>query len=146
MLTRRDAMTLAVLATMGRAAGAGAAELPGFSDQSYRDAMVIDSLGGPGLNDPSIPDNAALTARDIADVRDSGVTAVNVTVNLPGNGVDRFEKTIENIAGMEHELVAHPDVFLKVLGAGDLARAKSTRRLGLIYGCQDTTMLDGDLT
>jgi membrane dipeptidase len=47
---------------------------------------------------------------------------------------------------MEHELVAHPDVFLKVLGASDLVQAKSTRRLGLIYGCQDTTMLDGDLT
>ena len=97
------------------------------------------------MNDPSIPDGTPLSAKDIADVRSSGVTAVNVTVNLPGNGLDRFEKTITNIASWEHELVAHPDVFLKVLNSGDLTQAKSTHRMGLIFGCQDTTMLDGDL-
>ncbi len=107
--------------------------------------MVIDALGGPGPNDPSIPDNAALTARDIADVRDSGVTAVNVTVNLPGNGPERFEKTIENIAALERELLVHPDVFIKVVSGAELLQAKKTQRLGLIMGCQDTTMLDGDL-
>jgi membrane dipeptidase len=117
----------------------------GFSDQLYREAMVIDSLGGPGLNDPSIPDTAALTARDIADMRASGVTAMNLTVNLPGNGPDRFEKTIEIIAAMEREIAAHPDVFLKVLGGAGLLQAKATHRTGLIMGCQDTTMLEGDL-
>jgi membrane dipeptidase len=142
MTTRRDALTFAVLAAIGRA---GTAESSSFSDQSYRDAMVIDALGGPGPNDPSIADNAALTARDIADVRDSGVTAVNVTVNLPGNGPDRFEKTIENIAALERELLVHPDVFIKVVSGAELVQAKRTQRLGLIMGCQDTTMLDGDL-
>lgn len=142
MFTRRDALTLAVLAAAGRAY---AVESYGFSDSSYRNAMVIDALGGPGLNDPSIPDNAALTARDIADVRDSGVTAVNVTVNLPGNGPDRFEKTIENIAALERELVVHPDVFIKVVSVAELLQAKNSHRMGLIMGCQDTTMLDGDL-
>jgi membrane dipeptidase len=142
MITRRDALALAILAAAGRA---GAIESSGFADQSYRDAMIIDALGGPGINDPSIPDNAALTARDIADVRDSGVTAVNITVNLPGNGPDRFEKTIENIAALERELVVHPDVFIKVVSGAELLQAKKTRRMGLIMGCQDTTMLDGDL-
>src|SRR5580698_574124 len=142
MITRRDALALAILAAAGRA---GAVESSGFSDQSYRDAMIIDALGGPGINDPSIADNAALTARDIADVLDSGVTAVNVTVNLPGNGPDRFEKTIENIAALERELVVHPDVFIKVVSAAELLQAKKKRRMGLIMGCQDTTMLDGDL-
>jgi membrane dipeptidase len=142
MPTRRDALTYAVLAAIGQA---GAAESSAFSDQSYRDAMVIDALGGPGPNDPSIADNAALTARDIAAVRDSGVTAVNVTVNLPGNGPERFEKTIENIAALERELVVHPDAFVKVVGGAELLQAKKTQRLGLIMGCQDTTMLDGDL-
>jgi membrane dipeptidase len=145
MLTRREAILISIGGLLCRAA-TGAATASGFSDDRYARAMVIDALGGPGSNDPTVPDGASLSAKDIADVRSSGVTAVNVTVNLPGNGVDRFEKTIENIAGMEHELVAHPDVFLKVLSAGDLAHAKSTRRLGLIYGCQDTTMLEGDLT
>jgi membrane dipeptidase len=118
---------------------------PGFSDRAYAGAMVIDALGGPGSQDPSVPDDSPLSAKDIADTRLSGVTAVNVTVNIPGNGPGRFEKTIENIAGVEHELVAHPDDFMKVLNGKDLLLAKSTRRMGLIYGCQDTTMLEGDV-
>jgi membrane dipeptidase len=145
MPTRRDAITFAVLAAIGPACPARAAEIRAFSDQLYRDAMVVDALGGPGLNDPSIPDTAALTARDIADIRASGVTAMNVTVNLPGNGPDRFEKTIEIIAALEREVAAHPDVFLKVLGGAGLLQAKATHRTGLIMGCQDTTMLAGDL-
>ena len=144
MLTRRAAILLSAAGILYRSATSFAAAA-GFSNERYAGAMVIDALGGPGMNDPSIPDGTPLSAKDIADVRRSGVTAVNVTVNLPGNGLDRFEKTITNIASWEHELVAHPDVFLKVLNSGDLTQAKSTRRMGLIFGCQDTTMLDGDL-
>lgn len=142
MLTRRAAILLSAAGLLCRSAASFAA---GLSNEQYAGAMVIDALGGPGTNDPSIPDGTPLSAKDIADVRSSGVTAVNVTVNLPGNGSDRFEKTIENIASWEHELVAHPDMFLKVLNARDLTHAKSTHRMGLIFGCQDTTMLDGDL-
>ena len=144
MLTRRAAILLSAAGILCRSATSFAAAA-GFSNERYAGAMVIDALGGPGMNDPSIPDGTPLSAKDIADVRSSGVTAVNVTVNLPGNGLDRFEKTITNIASWEHELVAHPDVFLKVLNSGDLTQAKSTHRMGLIFGCQDTTMLDGDL-
>jgi membrane dipeptidase len=144
MLTRRAAILLSAAGLLCRSA-ASTATAAGFSREKYAGAMVIDALGGPGMNDPSIPDGTRLSAKDIADVRRSGVTAVNVTVNVPGNGPNPFEKTIENIAGMEHELAAHPDVFLKVLNSADLTKAKSTHRMGLIFGCQDTTMLDGDL-
>jgi membrane dipeptidase len=145
MLTRRAAILFSAVGLLGRSA-AGLAAAARFSNEQYAGAIVIDALGGPGMNDPNMADGTPLSAKDIADVRSSGVTAVNVTVNLPGNGPDRFEKAIANIASWEHELLAHPDVFLKVLNYGDLTHAKSTRRMGLIYGCQDTTMLDGDLT
>ena len=144
MLTRRAAILLSAASVLCRSAASFAAPAS-FSNEQYAGAIVIDALGGPGMNDPSIPDGTPLSAKDIADVRSCGVTAVNVTVNVPGNGLGRFEETIANIASREHELVAHPDVFLKVLNSGDLIHAKSTRRLGLIFGCQDTTMLDGDL-
>jgi membrane dipeptidase len=52
-----------------------------------------------------------LSPRFIADVRASGVTAVNVTVGEVGNGPDRFAKTVVDIANMEREISAHPDVF-----------------------------------
>lgn len=144
MLTRREAILVSVAGFFWRSA-ASSATATAFSNEQYARAMLIDALGAPGMNDPGVPDGTPLSAKDIADVRSSGVTAVNVTVNVPGNGADRFEKTIENVAGIEHELVAHPDVFLKVLNASDLGKAKSTRRMGLIFGCQDTTMLEGDL-
>jgi len=146
MWTRRDALLLTMAGALApwfaRAAAAGA---HGFGEGRYAGAMVIDALGGPGGFEPGLPDDAPLIPRFIEDVRRSGVTAANVTVNEVGNAPDRFERTIAVIAAMEHELAEHPDVFLKVLRASDLAAAKASKRLGLIYGFQDTSMLDGDL-
>jgi membrane dipeptidase len=146
MLTRRDAILISLAGYFCRLSAAGAAPAAGFSDKQYASATVIDALGSPGGFDPSEPDDAPLSPRFIADVRASGVTAVNVTVNEVGNAPGRFEKTIAIIARVEHELTAHPDVFLKALSSKDLTEAKSSRRLGLIYGFQDTSMLEGDLT
>ena len=145
MTTRREALAWVGAAAATARWGHAFADA-GFPASRYAGAMVIDALGGPGSFDPAAPDDAPLTPRALADVKASGVTAVNVTVNAVGNGPDRFEKTIDAIAGMERELAAHPDVFLKVLRAADLSLAKSSGRMGLIYGFQDTSMLDGDLT
>jgi len=144
MLTRREAILMTIAGSFCSWSNA-AAGTSGFSDQQYAAATVIDLLGAPGGSDPSAAEDAPLSPRDIADVRASGVTAVNLTVNEPGNGPERFEKAIAAIAGYEHELTAHPDVFLKVLSARDLSLAKSTGRMGLIFGAEDSSMLDGDL-
>jgi membrane dipeptidase len=146
MLTRREAILISLAGSVARLGTAGAAPAVGFSDKQYASATIIDALGAPGGFDPGAPDDAPLSPRFVADARASGVTAVNVTVNAVGNGPDRFVKTIAGIASMEHELAAHPDVFLKVLSAKDLAEAKSSKRMGLIFGFQDTSMLEGDLT
>jgi membrane dipeptidase len=141
MTTRRDAIcwTLATgIALHWRAAGAASGSL-------YERATVIDALGGFGEFDPNAPSDAPLSARAIADVRASGLTAVVVTVCEVGNGPDRFEKAVRSIAGMEREIAAHPEVFVKVLRGGDLAAAKASGRTGVIYTFQDTCMLDGDL-
>jgi len=117
----------------------------GFAASRYTNAIVIDALGGPGGEDPSAADDAPLTVKGVADVAASGVTAVNVTVNVPGNGPDRYEKAVAGIARMEREIAAHPELFLKVLRASDLAAAKSSHRMGLIFGFQDSSMFDGEL-
>jgi membrane dipeptidase len=117
----------------------------GYPEARYTKAIVIDGLGGPGEMFTGAPDDAPLSAVALTDARASGVTAVNVTVCEVDNGPDRFEKTVAAIAKMERELNAHPDFFLKVLRAADLMLAKSTRRMGLIFGFQDTSMLEGDL-
>jgi membrane dipeptidase len=108
----------------------------------YERALVIDALGGPGGSDPTNEDpNAPLNAQDIADVRASGLTAVNLTVSGVGNDPGAFEESMSAIAWCEREIAAHPDVFLLVRTAADLQRAKRTRRLGVIYGFQDTYLL-----
>jgi membrane dipeptidase len=111
----------------------------------YDRAIVIDALGGLGEFDPDAADDAPLSARALADVRAAGVTAINLTINNVGNGPNKFIGAVRNIAGMEHELAAHPDVLMKILRGSDIQAAKSAKRLGIIYGCQDTTMLEGDL-
>ncbi|HXQ31082.1 MAG TPA: membrane dipeptidase [Steroidobacteraceae bacterium] len=146
MLTRREAIQALCAGFLCRWHSSAAASTAGYSDQQYARAMIIDALGGPGGFEPGVPDDAPLSPKFIADIRASGVTAVNVTVGEVGNGPNRFAKTVADIANMERELAAHPDVFLKVLRAKDLTEAKSTDRMGLIFGFQDTCMLDGDLT
>jgi membrane dipeptidase len=112
---------------------------------TYEHAIVIDALGGPGGSDPAADPNAPLSARDIADVRASGVTALNLTVSSVSNDPNAFEQTLAAIAYAERELDDHPDVFMRVRTGADLQVAKRTRRLGLIYGFQDTYLLGTNL-
>jgi membrane dipeptidase len=52
---------------------------------------------------------------------------------------------VKNISELEHELLLHPDALMKILRGSDIQVAKATKRLGIVYGCQDTTMLEADL-
>jgi len=145
MKRREFLLSSAAAATVMGIRAALAADKAGYPESRYSKAIVIDGLGGPGGFHPELPDDAPWTDGDVADTRLSGVTAVNLTINEVGNGPDRFEKTIRYIALIERELAAHPDVFMKVLRGSDLAAARDSHRVGLIFGCQDTSMLDGDL-
>jgi len=144
MLDRREFLALAGASAVAAPFAARAAA--GYSADAYARAIVIDSLGGPGDFDAAASPDAPLSARAVADARASGLTAVNLTVSAVGNGPRRFEETIANIARADQELALHPDVFMRVLAARDLRAAKDSHRLGFIYGFQDTSMLEGDLT
>jgi membrane dipeptidase len=106
---------------------------------------VIDALGGLGEFNPDAPDDAPLSARGLADARESGVTVIHFTINEPGNGPGKFMAAVKTIAGVERELALHPDALMKILKGADIQTAKASKRLGIIYGCQDTTMLEADL-
>jgi membrane dipeptidase len=111
----------------------------------YDRAIVIDALGGLGEFNPDAPEDAPLSARALADARDSGVIVINLTINEVGNGPNKFMAAVKNIAGVERELMLHPDALMKILRGQDIQAAKASKRLGIVYGCQDTTMLEGDL-
>lgn len=144
---RREFLASAAIAALAATPALQAAgSRRGFSEKAYARAIVIDALGGPGDFDPDAPAGGPLSARALDDVKASGVTAVNLTVSAVGNGPGKFEETIAGISAAEREIAAHPDLFLKVVTARDLQRAKETGRMGFIYGFQDTSPLEGDLS
>jgi membrane dipeptidase len=148
-LDRRRFLTLSA-AALGAAAvprsfvQAAAAPPAAARWAGYDRAIVIDALGGPGGGDVPSPDGS-LTASDLADVKASGLTAVNLTVSTVGQVAGAFEGTVQQIASWDRDLDRHPDVLMKIRAAADLQTAKSTGRLGLIYGFQDTLPVGDDL-
>jgi membrane dipeptidase len=140
-LNRRRFIFLSTLAAAHAAVPRVVAETAAAASrwEGYDKAILIDALGGPGGGG-----DGSLTAAEIADIRSSGITAVNLTVGALGSGEDVFEATFKTIGAWEREIDAHPDVLMKVKSAADLARAKESRRLGLIYGFQDATPLGDD--
>ena len=115
-----------------------------FTQAAYRRAIVIDALGGPG--DSEAEPETPLSAQALDDVRASGLTAVNLTVSGVGSYAKDYDTTIRNIAHWNAKIAAHPDLLLLVRGSADIAGAKSSGRLGLIYGFQDATPIAEDLT
>ena len=109
----------------------------------YAGAMVIDALGGPGEYDAEA--YAQLSEKALEDARSSGLCAVNVTVSGVGSYASNADETIRNIAYWNAQIAAHPDRLLLVRDADDLAEARRSARLGLIYGFQDATPIGEDL-
>ncbi len=136
LMTSSLAATAMMLPRTGRAQG-------GESWQGYGEATVIDALGGPGSS--AFGQRVPLTVSDLADVKASGLTAVNVTVSGVGSYTKDFEETLRNITFWDEQIAAHPDALIKVLRSADLAAAKQSGRLGLIYGFQDGTPLGESL-
>ncbi len=121
---------------------ARAADAPKAAWRNYSKLTVIDALGGPGsANKPGKP----LDAADLADVRASGITAVNLTVSGVGSYAHDYDKTIAQIAQYDREITLHPDVLMKFNDARDFALAKRSGKLAIIYGFQDATPLAEDL-
>src|SRR4030095_9200670 len=115
-----------------------------FPEQAYSKAIVIDALGGPGGFEPDASDDS-LSAKALADVKASGVTAVNLTVNSVGNGPRKVEETVAGSAAAEQMIATSPDHFMKVLTSADLKTAKASGRMGFIYGFQGRRALGGEL-
>ncbi len=146
MISRRQFVGAAAAACIAdrRTFAEGAAKAA-YSRARYDRAIVIDALGGLGEFNPDAPEDAPLSARALADARESGVTAINFTVNDVGNGPNKFMAAVKNIAELERELMLHPDALMKIVDGRDIQAAKVSKRLGIVYGCQDTTMLEADL-
>ena len=107
----------------------------------YARVPVIDLLANPGpFNTPERVD--ALTPEMVRNAAASGITAVNISLSASTT----VEDTARSIGFWERERAAHPDVLASVRSVRDLRAAKDSRRLGLIYGFQDSAVIGEDLT
>ena len=116
----------------------GALEPRGKAWPDYDRAIVIDFLASPGYF--NYPLNPPLNDSMIANAIESGITAVNLTVS----GSD-FAGTVQNIAGWMDRIERYPEAFSQVRTLDQLLAAKQERRLGIVFGFQDTTPFEGGL-
>ena len=106
----------------------------------YRDAIVIDGLGGIG--DASGP-NGELRLSDStwAEMRQTGLTAVRDTLLPVGNHADSWEQFSKKLDEYQRLLLANPDRLKLVDKAADITACKRDGKLGIILGTQDTAMV-----
>jgi len=150
-LTRREfARLTAAVPVVGIGIGAESVSQPravgtGRRWDGYEEAIAIDALASPGPF--NVPDSLAqpLTDEMVRNAKQSGITAVNLTLGAGGQGHQSFDNAVASIGYWERELAAHPNALTKVRSAVELEDAKASGRLGLIYGFQDSAMLEGDL-
>ncbi len=107
----------------------------------YSRAIVIDFLASPGPFNTS-ERFTTLSPDMVANAVASGITAVNLTVGGGGTVEDNFGR----IAMWEREIAAHPEALMRVRSVADLQIAKQKKKLGLIYGFQDASVLGSDLS
>jgi microsomal dipeptidase-like Zn-dependent dipeptidase len=101
------------------------------SDKSYAQAIVVD-----GLTLGVFPKKEAL-----AELRDAGITCLTNTCSTWEGPLD----TIRLMRRWDLFLEENADLAVKVTSVEDIANAKSTNRLGVIYGFQNSSPLNGEL-
>ncbi|HEY8353153.1 MAG TPA: membrane dipeptidase [Sphingomonadales bacterium] len=119
------------------------------------DPLVVNALGwisNPNLRLERRDDRArskaihdderrAIDARALAEARQSGITAVNVTVGYVAGDMEPFEYTVREIALWDALVRSRPDDLVKVLNVADIRRAKAEGKIGIIYGFQNAAMM-----
>jgi membrane dipeptidase len=140
-MDRRTCLGLLAAAPLAMAA---APRGRGYSDADYRRAIVIDGLGAP--TDPDGRDGVwRYSARGAAELRQSGTTAIHVTMGAPGNQPDVFASTIAEMAATGQLIDANPELFVHARRAADIRAAKAAGKTALVLGVQDSSMIGTEL-
>lgn len=102
---------------------------------------IVNSLGsldnGYGPRPTELISEAA-----IADARRSGVAAFNLTVDQGAS----FRVAADKVAAMDAFIAARPDTFVKVLTVDGIRQAKSEKKIGIIFGFQNSAMVEHDVS
>ena len=140
MITRRTVLaalgglTLGAMVARVEAGGAG-----------RRPRIAIDGAGGNGLL--WFEDDVAATRLELEAIRASGLSAAVLTIAPSGRfWMDdaAIEKAKTTMARWDAIVARHPEHLLVVRDAADLAHARDTHRLGLVYTVQGAEPLGED--
>jgi membrane dipeptidase len=133
-LTRRDMLT------MGAAAWASQARPEGCRDTDlFRGAVVLDgNLVAGALIDGVVVDKATS-----AQIRASGLTAFKQTL---GGSTDSFHDTQNQISSLKSAIERNAHLFTKVEHASQIAEAKLSGRVGVMFSFESASMFEGRLT
>jgi membrane dipeptidase len=113
-----------------------AVERAAAAGRLFRDAIVIDG----NLVASMFDDSGNVDAATAASVRGCGLTVMKQT--LGGSGGD-FKAASEDIDEMDRNIARNPGQVCKILNVGDIAAAKRSRRLGVIYSFEAGSMHEG---
>ena len=139
-----DRRTMMVGAAIGVLATSTVGRAAPKTPSWYRQAIVIDALGGMG--DPYSPEEQLrLGDRAWAEMVATGVTLLRDTVFPVGNVTDPWGDYQKDIAAKQNLLNANPDRLLLVRSAADILKAKREKKFAWLWGTQDSAMVSPDL-
>ncbi len=140
-MDRRD-FVLGASALMASGALPGAAKaqdaISSRARALHRRALVLDGNIGPPIESSDLP--LPQSALDAA--RNSGVSAIKTSIGGFGNS---FEDTIAELAFYQQLVESHPDYFSQIRTVADIAAAKRSRRLGIIFSFEGVECLGGEI-
>lgn len=121
------------------------------------DYLIINALGT--LDNPNAPgsseaaaklnqssDDLTIDERTLADAHASGLTAVNITLGYTMGDQPPFEHTLHEIEVWDSIVADNAADLIKVQTVADIYEARSSGRIGIIYGFQNAVAIGEDLT
>jgi membrane dipeptidase len=103
----------------------------------YRTAIVID-----GNLVPPIDSDRKLPESDAAQIRNSGLSALKMTL---AGGDGSHADAMEYIAAVDSAIALNPSLFRKISATADIIEARRTGQVGIIYSFEAASMHDGRL-
>ncbi len=96
----------------------------------HEQSIVLDML-----------DISLMNREHVEHMREGGITAANATITLQHG----FQQTVELVREFDRKLEEWSDVIRPVRSVADIRAAKEEGRVGIIYGLQNATPIEGDL-
>jgi membrane dipeptidase len=148
VISRRSILRAGALSLAAPFINKGRFSLLAQSDAAYslrtldlvRQSTVIDMLGLITLNYRKLSswesDPHRFQKADFLRLKSSGITALHPAVGYTTG--DIYGETLRDITGWNLFLKAHPEQFLRVENVGDFERAKTSGKIGIVIGQQNS--------